>query len=168
MVKSLLALTLALVGISIADQGIKEYIILKAMALYALPQEALYARAVDIYETGCINLRLVFNQGVAFSMLSFLEENLKWLQLLLISGVLAYVISLKKSCYMVPSGILIGAGLSNIYDRFVHGGVVDYIFWHCGFNFAIFNFADVMIDLAVVWLLFLNLKPRFCKAEKGN
>jgi signal peptidase II len=168
MVKSLLALALALVGIFIADQGIKEYIILKAMAISSLPQEALYTRAVEIYETGCINLRLVFNRGVAFSMLSFLEENLKWLQLLLISGVLAYVISLKKSCYMLPSGILIGAGLSNIYDRFVHGGVVDYIFWHCGFNFAIFNFADVMIDLAVAWLLFLNLKPRFCKAEKGN
>ena len=168
MAKSLLALALALVGIFIADQGIKEYIILKAMVISSLPQEALYAHAVDIYETGCINLRLVFNHGVAFSMLSFLEENLKWLQLLLISCVLAYVISLKKSCYMVPSGILIGAGLSNIYDRFVHGGVVDYIFWHCGFDFAIFNFADVMIDLAVAWLLFLNLKPRFCKAKKEN
>jgi signal peptidase II len=166
MVKSLLVLILALIGIFIADQAIKEYMILKAMDIYALPQEALYPRALDIYETACINLRLVFNQGVAFSMLSFLEEYLKWLQLLLISGVLAYVISLKKLCYMLPSGILIGAGLSNIYDRFVHGGVVDYLFWHCGFDFAIFNFADVMIDLAVVWLLFLNLKPRFCKADK--
>ena len=163
MVKSLLALTLALVGIFIADQGIKEYIILKAMAISSLPQDLLYARAVDIYETGCINLRLVFNHGVAFSMLSFLEEYLKWLQLLLISGVLAYVVSLKKSCYMVPSGILIGAGLSNIYDRFIHGGVVDYIFWHCGFDFAIFNFADVMIDVAIAWILLLNLKPRLCK-----
>jgi signal peptidase II len=166
MAKSLLVLALALVGIFIADQGIKEYMIRKAMEIYALPQEALYSRTLDIYETGCINLRLVFNHGVAFSMLSFLEEYLKWLQLLLISGVLAYVISLKKLCYMLPSGILIGAGLSNVYDRFVHGGVVDYIFWHCGFDFAIFNFADVMIDLAVAWLLFLNLKPRFCKAKK--
>lgn len=163
MARSLLILVLALVGIFIVDQGIKEYMILLAMESYSLPQEALYTRALDIYETGCINLRLVFNQGVAFSMLSFLAEYLKWLQLILISGVLAYVISLKKLCYMVPSGILIGAGLSNIYDRFVHGGVVDYLFWHCGFDFAVFNFADVMIDLAVVWLLFLNLKPRFCK-----
>ena len=166
MTKSLLVLILALIGIFIADQAIKEYMILKAMEIYALPQETLYNRALDIYETACINLRLVFNQGVAFSMLSFLDEYLKWLQLLLIFGVLAYVISLRKLCYMLPSGILIGAGLSNVYDRFIHGGVVDYVFWHCGFDFAIFNFADVMIDLAVVWLLFLNLKPRFCKADK--
>ena len=168
MTKSLLVLILALIGIFITDQAIKEYMILKAMDIYALPQEALYNRALDIYETSCINLRLVFNQGVAFSMLSFLDEYLKWLQLLLISGVLAYVISLRKLCYMLPSGILIGAGLSNVYDRFIHGGVVDYVFWHCGFDFAIFNFADVMIDFAVVWLLFLNLKPRFCRDEKAD
>jgi len=162
MVKSLLVLFLALIGIFIVDQGIKEFMILKAMETYALPQEALYNRALDIFKTGCIDMRLVFNYGVAFSMLSFLDEYLKWLQLLLIIGVLAYVINLRKLCYMFPSGILIGAGLSNIYDRFVHGGVVDYVFWHCGFDFAIFNFADVMIDVAVAWLLFLNLKPRFC------
>jgi signal peptidase II len=33
--------------------------------------------------------------------------------------------------------------------------VVDYIAWHCGFNFAVFNFADVAIDLAVVWILIM-------------
>jgi len=166
MTRALLALALSLIGIFIIDQGIKEFFILKAMEIYALPQEALYHRAFDIYETSCINMRLVFNYGVAFSMLAFLDEYLKWLQLVLIFGVLAYVIRLKKSCYMLPAGILIGAGLSNVYDRFVHGGVVDYIFWHCGFDFAIFNFADVMIDLAVLWLLILNLKPVFCPKKR--
>jgi len=165
MVKGLVVLALALVGIFIADQAIKEFFILKAMELYSLPQESLYHRALDIYETSCINMRLVFNYGVAFSMLSFLEEYLKWLQLVLITGVLAYVISLKKFCFMAPAGILIGAGLSNVYDRFVHGGVVDYIFWHCGFDFAIFNFADVMIDFAVLWILIVNLKPKFCEEK---
>ena len=166
MVKSLLVLTLSLIGIFIVDQGIKEYFILKAMEISALPQEALYHRAVDVYETSCINMRLVFNYGVAFSMLSFLQENLKWLQLIMITGVLTYIINLKKLCYMMPAGLLVGAGLSNVYDRFNHGGVVDYIYWHCGFNFAIFNFADMMIDLAVVWILFLNFKPQFCKEEE--
>ncbi len=166
MVKALLVLTLSLIGIFIVDQGIKEYFILKAMEISGLPQDALYHRAVDVYETSCINMRLIFNYGVAFSMLSFLQENLKWLQLIMITGVLAYIINLKKLCYMIPAGILVGAGLSNVYDRFNHGGVVDYIYWHCGFNFAIFNFADMMIDLAVVWILFLNFKPQFCKEEK--
>lgn len=163
MAKSLLVLSLALAGIFIMDQGIKEYFLLKAMDIYAMPKEALYGKALDIYETSCINMRLVFNEGVAFSMLAFMQEWLKWLQVILIAGVLVYVIRLDKACYALPAGILIGAGASNVYDRFIHGGVVDYVYWHCGFDFAIFNFADVMIDLAIVWLLFLNFRPNRCE-----
>ncbi|MEA3373114.1 MAG: signal peptidase II [Campylobacterota bacterium] len=165
MAKLLLALLLSLIGIFIIDQGIKEFMMLKAMELYSTDQESLYGQVLTIYETACINMTLVFNKGVAFSMFAFLEEWLKWLQLVLISGVLGYIVYLKKSCYSIPAGILIGAGLSNVYDRFIHGGVVDYVYWHCGFNFAIFNFADVMIDLAVVWLLILNFKPDLCREK---
>ena len=43
-------------------------------------------------------------------------------------------------------------------DRFIHGGVVDYVAWHKWFEFAVFNFADVMIDLAIVIFLWQNLK----------
>jgi len=55
--------------------------------------------------------------------------------------------------YAFPVGLLIGGALGNVYDRFVHEGVVDYIAWHCGFDFAVFNYADVVIDLAVAWIL---------------
>jgi signal peptidase II len=116
------------------------------------------------YYTECIDLILVYNKGVAFSMFAFLEEYLKYIQLLLVSGVLAYVIYMKKICYALPVGLLLGGAFSNIYDRFIHEGVVDMVYWHCGFNFAVFNFADVMIDLAVVWLLILNFKPQLCKS----
>ncbi|MDP3267130.1 MAG: signal peptidase II [Sulfuricurvum sp.] len=108
------------------------------------------------YYTNCIDLILVFNKGVAFSMFAFLAESLKWLQLALLAGVLGYTLWLKENRYLVPVGIMVGAGLSNVIDRFVHGGVVDYVYWHCGFNFAVFNFADVMIDIAVLWLFILN------------
>ena len=50
-------------------------------------------------------------------------------------------------------GVILGAGASNVLDRFIHGGVVDYVFWHKWFNFAVFNFADVMINLGVVIIL---------------
>ncbi|WP_416768689.1 signal peptidase II [Sulfurimonas sp. ST-25] len=146
MTRGVLALFLALAGIFIIDQNIK----------------ALFLGGYRFY-SDCIDLTLVYNKGVAFSMFAFLESWLKWLQLLLIAGVLVYVMRLKKTCYMLPVGILVGAGLSNVYDRFVHPGVVDYVYWHCGFDFAVFNFADVMIDVAVLWLLLLNLKSHWCK-----
>ena len=130
---------LALVGIFIIDQNIKQ----------------LFLDGFRYY-TDCIDLILVFNKGVAFSMFAFLEGNLKWIQVVMISGVLLYTLSLNKRVYSVPVGILVGAGFSNVYDRFTQEGVVDMVYWHCGFDFAVFNFADVMIDLAVVWLLFVN------------
>lgn len=116
------------------------------------------------YYSECIDLILVYNKGVAFSMFAFLDEYLKWLQLLLLAGALFYALYQSQRCYDIPAGILIGAGVSNVYDRFIHGGVVDMLYWHCGFDFAVFNLADVLIDIAVVWILFLSIKPRFCKA----
>ena len=115
------------------------------------------------YYTECIDLILVYNKGVAFSMFAFLQEYLKYIQVVLVGGVLIYVIWLKKLCYAFPAGIMLGAAFSNIYDRFIHGGVVDMVYWHCGFDFAVFNFADVMIDVAVVWLLLLNYKQKLCQ-----
>jgi signal peptidase II len=116
------------------------------------------------YYTECIDLILVYNKGVAFSMFAFLEEYLKYIQLLIVGGVLVYLYFIQKLCYAFPAGLILGGAFSNIYDRFVHGGVVDMVYWHCGFNFAVFNFADVMIDIGVVWLLILNFKPKFCKS----
>lgn len=115
------------------------------------------------YYTDCIDLILVYNKGVAFSMFAFLDESLKYIQLVLVLGVFSYIVYLKQICYAFPAGLMLGGAFSNIYDRFVHGGVVDMVYWHCGFDFAVFNFADVMIDVAVVWILILNYKPKFCK-----
>ncbi|MBC8237967.1 MAG: lipoprotein signal peptidase [Helicobacteraceae bacterium] len=116
------------------------------------------------YYTECIDLILVYNKGVAFSMFAFLDEWLKYIQLVLVFGVLGYILYMKQVCYALPAGLLLGGAFSNIYDRFVHEGVVDMVYWHCGFNFAVFNFADVMIDVAVVWFLILNFKPKLCKS----
>ena len=123
------------------------------------------------YYTDYMDLILVYNKGVAFSMLSFLDEWLKYIQLFIVSGVLIYIINLKRVCYALPAGLILGGAFSNIYDRFIHGGVVDMFYWH-GWpypiagqsGFAVFNFADVMIDVAVVWFLLLNLKPKLCKS----
>jgi len=136
-----------IVGIFIIDQNIK----------------TLFVEGFRYY-TECIDLILVYNKGVAFSMFAFLDEWLKYIQIVLVFGVLIYIISLKQICYAFPAGLLLGGAFSNVYDRFIHGGVVDMVYWHCGFDFAIFNFADVMIDVAVVWILVLNFKPKLCKS----
>ncbi|MDA3050985.1 signal peptidase II [Campylobacter sp. JMF_02 ED1] len=112
------------------------------------------------WEGEYFSLILTFNRGVAFSMLAFLGESLKFIQLGLIALLAWYVFSQKElfNAHYLPFGILLGGGVSNVLDRFIHGGVVDYVAWHKWFEFAVFNFADVMIDLAIVIFLWQNLK----------
>lgn len=108
----------------------------------------------------CISLVLAYNKGVAFSMFAFLEGNLKYIQIAMLVGGIIYLFSKKEifDSYYIPAAILISGGVSNIYDRFIHEGVVDYVYWHCGFDFAIFNLADVLIDIAVVLMIYINYK----------
>ena len=112
------------------------------------------------YQWNCISLVLEYNYGVAFSMLKFLEGNLKYIQIALLLSGMAYLLFKKDvfEMYYIPIAFLFAGGISNIMDRFIHGGVVDYVYWHCGFNFAIFNLADVLIDIAIVWIVILNYK----------
>ena len=129
--------------------------LLVAIGTFIIDQNIKMLFVEGYYRAGeCIDLELHYNKGVAFSMFAFVGPYLKWIQSLLIVGILYFVFKegyLKR--YAFPVGLLIGGALGNVYDRFVHEGVVDYIAWHCGFNFAVFNYADVAIDLAVVWIL---------------
>lgn len=145
-IKLYVILFFTLVGVFIIDQNIK----------------MLFVDGFRYY-TDCIDLILVYNKGVAFSMFAFLDEWLKYIQLVMVLGILIYIIKMNELCYAIPAGFLLGGAFSNIYDRFIHEGVVDMVYWHCGFNFAVFNGADVMIDIAVVWFLVLNFKPALCK-----
>ena len=102
----------------------------------------------------CISLELHYNKGVAFSMFASLGQYVKWLQITLVTFVIGFIFYegyIKKFPFAL--GLLVGGAIGNIVDRFYHEGVVDYVAWHCGFNFAIFNYADVMIDIAIVWIL---------------
>jgi len=129
--------------------------LLVALGTFIIDQNIKSLFVEGYYRAGeCIDLELHYNKGVAFSMLSFIGPYLKWIQSLLIVGILYYVFSegyIKR--YAFPVGLLIGGALGNVYDRFVHEGVVDYIAWHCGFNFAVFNYADIAIDVAVAWII---------------
>ncbi len=106
----------------------------------------------------CVSLTLAYNKGVAFSMFAFLADNLKYIQLSIFLFGIVYILKNKNIFfdYYIPLSLLFAGGLSNIYDRFHYEGVVDYVYWHCWFDFAIFNLADVLIDIAVVFILVIN------------
>lgn len=89
---------------------------------------------------------ITFNQGIAFGLL----PSNWWLIInLLILGALIF---LGKREYW--SSLLIGGGLSNILDRIIREGVVDFIdikIW------PVFNLADVFISLGIGFFIFTIL-----------
>ncbi|MBU1667243.1 lipoprotein signal peptidase [bacterium] len=145
--RSMLIFLFVLVGTFLIDQN------LKVLAMEAV-NGVEYA---TILQGSCIDLELHYNKGVAFSMFTFLGDNLKWVQLVLILGIIFYIFYEGYfKVYAFPLGLILGGALGNLYDRFNHPGVVDYVAWHCGFDFAVFNYADVMIDLGVAIILLLS------------
>ncbi len=146
-----------------------KYLLVLFIVLIALDQ---YIKTIFVggftWESSCISLVLAYNYGVAFSMFEFLAENLKYVQLVLLISIAIYLYFNKEffNDYALGVTLLFAGGLSNIIDRFTYGAVVDYIYWHCGFEFAIFNLADVLINLAVAVIIYKQFIVPKLKARK--
>ena len=96
----------------------------------------------------------VLSEGV------FLNQNFAWgipisnnmtLGLMLLAVViLVFAVMRSKSRAFTPLLLILAGAISNIIDRIVYKGVVDYIFVPWG---GIINLADVMIFVGVVLLI---------------
>ncbi|MCR6578674.1 signal peptidase II, partial [Campylobacter insulaenigrae] len=108
-----------------------------------------------VYKGEFFDLILTYNTGVAFSMFAFLGEYLKYIQLIFIIILFFYLFYQKEflKTHIIAFAMMLSAGCSNLLDRFMHIGVVDFVFWHKWFEFAVFNFADVMINISVALIL---------------
>mgnify|MGYP000485755855 CR=1 FL=1 len=149
----------------------KNKIIITLVLFVALVSLDQYVKSVFVqgweWHSEVFSLVLTYNYGVAFSMFAFLAENLKYIQIAILSSAIIYLFFNKDifEHYYIPISMLFAGGISNIADRFIHGGVVDYFYWHYWFDFAIFNLADVIIDMAVALILFEQY--RIYKKEKA-
>ncbi len=137
-----LIFALALAGVFLVDQAIKELFVDG------------YFRAGE-----CIDLKLRYNKGIAWSMFAFLGGSLKWIHALFVAFV-AFVALKRENLqkYALFSGVLVGSAFSNLFDRFTKEGVVDYVAWHCGFDYPVFNLADVLILISMASILFIYYK----------
>ncbi|CUX97327.1 signal peptidase II [Candidatus Hoaglandella endobia] len=117
-----------------------------------------------------INFTYVHNPGAAFS---FLADQGGW-QCWLFS-VIALVITVMLLVMMYQSdyrnrllnaayAMIIGGALGNLFDRMVHGVVIDFIdFYVSDWHWPTFNVADLVICIGA---LFMLLDGFFCPANK--
>ena len=72
-----------------------------------------------------------------------------------------------KKFEFINYSILIGGIFGNLFDRIKYGKVIDYLDFNIfGYNFPIFNFADICIVISVILLLIYNIKEG--KNAKNN
>lgn len=107
------------------------------------------------------DLTLLYNRGAAFSFLSAAGGWQRWLFILIALAVSALLLVWLRRTPARPwwpgcgLALLLGGALGNLYDRIVHGHVVDFISLHyAGWYFPAFNIADTAITLGAGLLIF--------------
>ncbi|MDD2487206.1 MAG: signal peptidase II [Candidatus Gracilibacteria bacterium] len=104
-----------------------------------------------------LSLKLVRNTGIAFS-LPIEGVPLKIMTIILIISIYFYYMkyeSKKDNMKDILYGLVLGGAIGNGFERVFHGSVVDFISLK---YFAIFNFADIFINVGIILLIFSYLK----------
>jgi len=114
-----------------------------------------------ILKSTYLNIRLIWNEGIAFGLFSFddkvLYHSLSLLILVIIVAIIYMII--KSDGFKRLSLILIlGGALGNFYDRIAYGAVPDFIDFHVNdFHWFIFNIADIFISIGVFALIIIEI-----------
>lgn len=110
---------------------------------------------IDFFE-----LQLVVNRGISWGFFNTTHVVSGALVRLCIIALIvllcAYIHTRYKQQKSIYAEVAILSGaVSNLLDRFIYGGVIDFIHLHCGaFSWPIFNIADVAIVCGVIWMIF--------------
>ncbi|MEJ2529462.1 MAG: signal peptidase II [Gammaproteobacteria bacterium] len=119
------------------------------------------------------NLKLVYNEGAAFS---FLSDQSGWQRWFLsgvagvVTGVMVFWLrGLKQQERVIAFALalIIGGAVGNLIDRIVYGHVIDFLDFHYGqHHWPAFNLADSAISLGVALMLYEMLFAGGDKQER--
>ena len=115
----------------------------------------------EIFSSKFLNIYLIWNEGIAFGLLSFEKDNLYNILtalIIIIILVLFFLITRSTGIKKYSLTMIIGGALGNVFDRIYYKAVPDFIDFHVGnFHWFIFNTADIFITIGVFLMIFLEL-----------
>lgn len=115
----------------------------------------------DLFESKFLNINLVWNEGIAFGLLSFDEMyfyNLLTILITILIIIIFFMILKNEGLKKYSLLMILGGALGNLYDRIFFQAVPDFIDFHIGnFHWFIFNVSDIFISLGVLFLISLEL-----------
>ncbi|MWJ29029.1 lipoprotein signal peptidase [Halomonas sp. ZH2S] len=137
-------------------------IVLDLATKYAASAMLGYAQPVEVLPF--FNLTLLHNTGAAFSFLASHPGWQRWFFALVAIGasvgLTIWLRRLKADETLLAGSLalIIGGALGNLYDRLVHGYVVDFLSFHvAGWYYPAFNVADIAITLGAAGLIWESL-----------
>lgn len=118
---------------------------------------------------GFIQLNYAENTGAAFGSFSGYTWILSVFTLVVIVAGLVYILrgKVKFGVEYVCIALILAGGLGNLIDRISRGFVVDYI-EPLFIDFAIFNFADILVTCSAVMLIIWMIYGIYKDAKKDK
>lgn len=142
------------IGVILSDQIIKYFILKKIPDL-----------GISFISTEPVTLGLTYIKNVNIAFGIPLPQVLIFLIIGIIITLLGYFIfqnSKTESKYTIFALVaVVAAALSNLADRLIHGGVIDYFSISTyNYQYPIFNLADAIIVIGIIILLIINFKKK--------
>ena len=140
-----------IISIFTLDRISKLYVIYETKKMYA----------TELYATKYLNITLIWNEGIAFGLFSFDQNNLYNLLTLIIALITIVILIMiinsqgfKKYALLM----ILGGALGNLFDRIIYKAVPDFIDFHIAeFHWFIFNVADIFITIGVIFMILVEL-----------
>ena len=120
----------------------------------------------EIFSSKFLNIYLIWNEGIAFGLLSFNQNtfyNFLTLFIVIIIFIILFMINKSNGLKKYSLLMILGGALGNVFDRIIYKAVPDFIDFHVGnFHWFIFNVSDIFISVGVILMVILELfdKPK--------
>jgi len=109
--------------------------------------------STELYTSKFLNINLIWNEGIAFGLFSFSQNNLYNLLTVIISIIILVILKMIIDSQGIKKyGLLMifGGATGNLFDRIFYKAVPDFIDLHINnFHWFIFNIADIFITIGV-------------------
>ena len=140
-----------------ADQGSK-LLLLYGLGFAQMPP----GRTVPVLPF--FNLVMVWNPGISYGLFPASSRTgtavLVGLSLVAVVALGYWLWGLASRSLAIGIGLVIGGALGNLIDRLVYGRVADFFhFYAFGYDWYVFNVADVAITFGAIAIVYEVLKP---------
>ena len=116
---------------------------------------------IEILSSKFLNIRLIWNEGIAFGLLSFNDKiiyNLLTFIIFIIILIIFFMVLKSYGLKKYSLLMILGGAIGNVYARIFYGAVPDFIDFHIGnFHWFIFNVADIFITLGVIFMIIIEI-----------